>query len=105
MSGRRRNRAGASLAADGADVVDAHMSNCALIPAEVIESTYPLRVERYALLTDSGGKLPQSVNGDCMPFSNQSLSFRASEGAESARRRCRLRQSLISGPERFRTPS
>jgi N-methylhydantoinase B len=47
--------AGASLAADGADAVDAHMSNCALIPAEVIESTYPLRVERYALLPDSGG--------------------------------------------------
>jgi N-methylhydantoinase B len=47
--------AGASLASDGADAVDAHMSNCALIPAEVIESTYPLRVERYALLADSGG--------------------------------------------------
>lgn len=47
--------AGASLAGDGADAVDAHMSNCALIPAEVIESTYPLRVERYALIPDSGG--------------------------------------------------
>jgi N-methylhydantoinase B len=47
--------AGASLKADGADAVDAHMSNCALPPAEVIESTYPLRVERCALVEDSGG--------------------------------------------------
>jgi N-methylhydantoinase B len=31
------------------------MSNCALIPAEVIESTYPLRIDRFALIPDSGG--------------------------------------------------
>lgn len=47
--------AGASSSADGADVVDAYMSNCALIPAEVIESTYPLRIDRFALIPDSGG--------------------------------------------------
>jgi N-methylhydantoinase B len=47
--------AGASAANDGADALDAHMSNCALIPAEVVESTYPLRLDRYELIQDSGG--------------------------------------------------
>ena len=47
--------AGAAANHDGGDGMDPHMSNCALISAEVIESTYPLRIERYALLQDSGG--------------------------------------------------
>lgn len=47
--------AGGAANHDGGDGMDPHMSNCAIIPAEVIESTYPLRVERYALLQDSGG--------------------------------------------------
>lgn len=46
---------GASLGQDGPDAVDVHLSNCALIPAEVVESSYPLRVERVELVMDSGG--------------------------------------------------
>ncbi|TXK42096.1 hydantoinase B/oxoprolinase family protein [Nonomuraea sp. C10] len=47
--------AGACVDHDGADALDVHMANCQLIPAEVIESSYELRVERYALIPDSGG--------------------------------------------------
>jgi N-methylhydantoinase B len=47
--------AGASAEADGADAVDVHMANCSLIPAEIIESNYELRVEQYSLIPDSGG--------------------------------------------------
>jgi N-methylhydantoinase B len=47
--------AGGNRLRDGADGLDVHMGNCALIPAEVIESSYELRVERYSLITDSGG--------------------------------------------------
>ena len=47
--------AGAAPTHDGADAVEAHMSNCSLLAAEIIESTYPLRVERYELVPDSGG--------------------------------------------------
>ena len=47
--------AGASASGDGSDAVDVHMSNCALVPAEVVESGYMLRVERYELIQGSGG--------------------------------------------------
>jgi N-methylhydantoinase B len=47
--------AGGHRDGDGVNAMDVHMGNCALIPAEVIESSYELRVERYALITDSGG--------------------------------------------------
>jgi N-methylhydantoinase B len=47
--------AGATASHDGADAVDVHMANCAIIPAEIIESNYMLRVERYELRCDSGG--------------------------------------------------
>jgi N-methylhydantoinase B len=47
--------AGAGAGNDGADAVDVHMANCSLIPAEVIESNYQLRVERYSLIAGSGG--------------------------------------------------
>lgn len=47
--------AGAHAHADGASAIDVHMANCVLIPAEVIESSYELRVEQYSLIPDSGG--------------------------------------------------
>ncbi|MCW2902826.1 MAG: hypothetical protein JWO67_5091 [Streptosporangiaceae bacterium] len=47
--------AGAHPDGDGVNAMDVHMGNCALIPAEVIESSYELRVEQYALIPDSGG--------------------------------------------------
>ncbi len=47
--------AGACADHDGADALDVHMANCQLIPAEVIESSYELRVEQYSLIPDSGG--------------------------------------------------
>jgi N-methylhydantoinase B len=40
---------------DGMDAVHVHMSNTMNTPVEVLETAYPLRVERYALRPDSGG--------------------------------------------------
>jgi N-methylhydantoinase B len=47
--------AGAKDSGDGADGYDAHMSNCALVSAEAVESGYMLRVEQFSLTRDSGG--------------------------------------------------
>jgi N-methylhydantoinase B len=47
--------AGASASAVGQSAVDAHMANATLIPAEVVESEYALRVETYQLRRGSGG--------------------------------------------------
>ena len=47
--------AGAFAGRDGADGLDPHMSNCALVGAEAVESGYMLRVERFVLTPDSGG--------------------------------------------------
>jgi N-methylhydantoinase B len=47
--------AGAHAAGDGMDGVHVHMSNTLNTPVEVLETTYPLRVRRYALRPDSGG--------------------------------------------------
>ena len=46
---------GARAGGDGLDGVHVHMSNTLNTPAEVLETAYPLRVERYALRPDSGG--------------------------------------------------
>jgi N-methylhydantoinase B/oxoprolinase/acetone carboxylase alpha subunit len=37
------------------DGVHSHMTNTRNAPVEVIEATYPLRVERYGLVPDSEG--------------------------------------------------
>lgn len=47
--------AGAFDGRDGGHAVDTHMSNCALVPAEIVESGYMLRVEQYSLIEGSGG--------------------------------------------------
>lgn len=47
--------AGAGPRRDGLDAVDTHLSSSALIPAEVVETEYPLRVEQYALVDGTGG--------------------------------------------------
>lgn len=47
--------AGAANDRDGANGIDVHLSNCAIIPAESIESNYTLRIDRYELIRDSGG--------------------------------------------------
>jgi N-methylhydantoinase B len=47
---------GASAARDGTNAVRVHMSNVMNTPVEVIESEYPLRVERCELRPDSGGR-------------------------------------------------
>jgi N-methylhydantoinase B len=47
--------AGGHSSADGGNALDVHLSNCALIPAEVVESNYMLRIDRYELIQDSGG--------------------------------------------------
>ena len=46
---------GASAGRDGTNAVRVHMSNVMNTPVEVIESEYPLRVERCELRPDSGG--------------------------------------------------
>jgi N-methylhydantoinase B len=46
---------GASAAGPGPDCVHTTMSNTLNTPVEALESEYPLRVERYAMRTDSGG--------------------------------------------------
>jgi N-methylhydantoinase B len=47
---------GATPSHDGADMVDTPLSNCKITPVEALERDHPfLRVERYALLPDSGG--------------------------------------------------
>lgn len=46
---------GARADARGDDAVDAYTSNCALMPAEVVELEYPWRVERSELVRGSGG--------------------------------------------------
>ena len=46
---------GAFHCQDGMDGVHSHMTNTRNAPVEVIEATYPLRVERYGLVADSEG--------------------------------------------------
>jgi len=48
--------AGALADADGASGVQVGMTNTANTPVEALEASYPLRVERYALRTGSGGE-------------------------------------------------
>jgi N-methylhydantoinase B len=46
---------GAGLHHDGLDGVQVHMTNTSNLPIECLESEYPLTVERYELVDDSGG--------------------------------------------------
>jgi N-methylhydantoinase B len=46
---------GARCDADGMDAVHVHMTNTSNLPAEALEIEYPLRVDEYALVEDSGG--------------------------------------------------
>lgn len=47
--------AGARLGADGADAVQMHVTNSSNLPVEALEVEYPLLVDEYALVPDSGG--------------------------------------------------
>ena len=46
---------GARLGADGADATQVHTVNSSNLPAEALEIEYPLLVDAYALVPDSGG--------------------------------------------------
>lgn len=46
---------GARATKDGKDGVQVHITNTSNLPVEAIELEYPLRVDEYALVTDSGG--------------------------------------------------
>jgi len=46
---------GARATKDGKDGVQVHITNTSNLPVEVIESEYPLYVESYSLVPDSGG--------------------------------------------------
>jgi N-methylhydantoinase B len=46
---------GARADRDGKDGVQVHITNTSNLPVEAIEMEYPLRVEEYALVQDSGG--------------------------------------------------
>lgn len=47
--------AGARVDADGMDGVHVHITNSSNLPAEALETEYPLLVEEYSLVPDSGG--------------------------------------------------
>ncbi|MHA6627868.1 hydantoinase B/oxoprolinase family protein [Pseudonocardia sichuanensis] len=46
---------GARFGKDGMDGVQVHMTNTSNLPVEALETEYPLVVEEYALIDDSGG--------------------------------------------------
>jgi N-methylhydantoinase B len=46
---------GARCSADGMDVVMINMTNTSNLPIEAMEVEFPVRIERYELVTDSGG--------------------------------------------------
>jgi N-methylhydantoinase B len=46
---------GANVLHDGLDVAQLHMTNTANLPIEVMELEFPVRVERYEIIVDSGG--------------------------------------------------
>ncbi len=46
---------GASATRDGPDVVQLHMTNTSNLPIEVMENEFPVCVERYEMIADSGG--------------------------------------------------
>lgn len=46
---------GARFARDGKDGVQVHITNTSNLPVEAIELEYPLRVEEYSLIPDTGG--------------------------------------------------
>jgi N-methylhydantoinase B len=46
---------GARCDADGMDAVHVHMTNTSNLPVEALENEYPLHVDEYALVQDSGG--------------------------------------------------
>ncbi len=46
---------GASATADGMDAIQVHMTNTSNLPVEALEHEYPLVVEEYAMVPDSGG--------------------------------------------------
>jgi N-methylhydantoinase B len=47
--------AGAGYKLDGMDGIQVHVSNTANLPVEALENEYPLLVDEYALIDDSGG--------------------------------------------------
>jgi len=47
---------GASSRGDGLDGVQTHMTNTRNTPVEVMESVYPVRIKRYAIREQSGGR-------------------------------------------------
>ena len=46
---------GARADADGMDAIHVHMTNTSNLPVEALENEYPLLVDEYALVEDSGG--------------------------------------------------
>ncbi len=48
---------------DGLDGVQVHMTNTSNLPIECLESEYPLTVERYELIDDSGGPGRTAADG------------------------------------------
>lgn len=47
--------AGARYDRDGMDGIHVHMTNTSNLPVEALENEYPLRVDEYGLIADSGG--------------------------------------------------
>lgn len=47
---------GGRASADGMDAVQLHITNTSNLPVEAMEAEFPVRVERYELVPDSGGR-------------------------------------------------
>jgi len=47
--------AGARFERDGLDGIHVHMTNTSNLPVEALENEYPMRVDEYCLIADSGG--------------------------------------------------
>ncbi len=55
---------GARPMKDGKDRVQIHITNTSNLPVEAIETEYPLLVEEYSLVPDSGGPVATAAGRD-----------------------------------------
>jgi N-methylhydantoinase B len=104
---------GARLDVDGMDGVHVHMTNSSNLPVEAMENEYPLLVDEYALIADSGGAgrtrgglgIARQITAldDGLMFSARSDSHRVGlpEGVAGGRpgRRARLLKRAADGSE------
>lgn len=97
LSGKSRRRAGTYVyvetigggggsraGRDGADGIHVHITNSSNLPAEALENEYPLMVQEYALVPDSGGagewRGGLGIARQIMALDNDTFCYASSEG-------------------------